>query len=73
MNNDETTTFDAGDALLEIQAAIDRLTELAFEEWPEDGDPAPEDEDVCQALLDLRPLVTELDALWLHLRQSVGR
>ncbi len=67
----EDGTRGQGDALLEMQAAIDEMVRIAWERYPEAGQDL--EDDVRAALVDVRPIVRELDALWLHLRQTRGR
>lgn len=71
MEHNEEALSSAGDPLLEIQEAIDRLIHLAWERWGEGQVVTPDD--VRDALIDLRPILREIDALWLHLRQTLGR
>lgn len=71
MTHEQTNPTPTGDALLEIQAAIDHLAILAFERYGEQVAVAPDD--LRDALVDVRPIVLELDALWRHLRQTLGR
>ena len=71
MTHEQTNPTPTGDALLEIQAAIDHLAILAFERYGEQVSVAPDD--LRDALVDVRPIVLELDALWRHLRQTLGR
>jgi hypothetical protein len=71
VEHDERAPSGAGDPLLEIQEAIDRLIHLAWERWGESQHVTPDD--VRDALIDLRPILREIDALWLHLRQTLGR
>ncbi len=71
MTHEQTSPTPTGDALLEIQAAIDHLAILAFERYGEQVSVAPDD--LRDALVDVRPIVLELDALWRHLRQTLGR
>lgn len=70
MDDDEPTQAE-GDALLEMQAAIDEMVRIAWEAYPAAGEDL--EDDVRAALVDVRPIVRELDALWLHLRQTLGR
>ena len=71
MTDDDERTQDPGDALLEMQAAIDEMVRIAWERYPEAGQDL--EDEVRAALVDVRPIVRELDALWLHLRQTLGR
>lgn len=71
MTHEQTNPTPTGDALLEIQAAIDHLAILAFERYGEQVAVTPDD--LRDALVDVRPIVLELDALWRHLRQTLGR
>lgn len=71
MTHEQTNPTPTGDAVLEIQAAIDHLAILAFERYGERVAVAPDD--LRDALVDVRPIVLELDALWRHLRQTLGR
>lgn len=71
MTHEQTNPTPTGDALLEIQAAIDHLAILAFERYGEQVSVVPDD--LRDALVDVRPIVLELDALWRHLRQTLGR
>lgn len=67
----KTTPAPEGDCFEEIQEAIDRLAFLAWERWGEGVDVQPDD--LRDALVDVRPIARELDGLWSHLRQTLGR